>query len=213
MRSNNNQNSRMNRDNQQRDFSRQGRDMFRDDADQDFRFNDRERPRGDNQYRSEQGQNFGQYGSYQDQDYGYRSENRDRMSGRTDAPDYDHGYASETGRRWGGQDAEPRGQFSGKGPKGYKRSDERIREDVCEALFHDADVDASNIDVEVQDGVVTLSGSVEDRRTKRCAEDCVEQLSGVKDVTNNIRIETNTDSSRSMGSASSNGSTKSSARK
>ena len=76
----------------------------------------------------------------------------------------------------------------GKGPSGYQRSDERIRENVCEALSDDDRVDASNIEVTVKNGEVTLSGLVPDRETKRLAEDCIENLSGVKDVQNNIRV-------------------------
>jgi hypothetical protein len=72
--------------------------------------------------------------------------------------------------------------FFGVGPKGYKRSDERIREDVSEALYRHPEVDASNIEVRVKDGVVTLSGTVSNRWMKRQAEDAVEYVPGVQDV-------------------------------
>ncbi len=81
-----------------------------------------------------------------------------------------------------------RGLFSGKGPKGYKRSDSRIHEDACDALTHDAFVDASDIDIKVENAVVTLTGTVEDRRMKRKAEECVEQCRGVEDVQNNLKV-------------------------
>jgi osmotically-inducible protein OsmY len=80
------------------------------------------------------------------------------------------------------------GPFYGKGPKGYRRADERIQEEVCEALTQNADVDASNIEVEVKDGVVTLSGTVDSRKTKVLAEGCIERLPGVKDVLNLLKI-------------------------
>ncbi|HEX6161067.1 MAG TPA: BON domain-containing protein [Thermoanaerobaculia bacterium] len=76
----------------------------------------------------------------------------------------------------------------GKGPKNYQRSDERIREDVCERLAMDHDVDASDIEVTVSAGTVTLTGMVPDRRAKRRAEDISESISGVKDVENQIRV-------------------------
>jgi len=76
----------------------------------------------------------------------------------------------------------------GKGPSGYTRSDDRIREMVCEALSDDDRVDASNIEVTVKNGEVVLSGTVEDRMQKRMAEDCIENLSGVKDVQNQLRV-------------------------
>nr|WP_298726826.1 BON domain-containing protein [uncultured Steroidobacter sp.] len=76
----------------------------------------------------------------------------------------------------------------GRGPKGYLRSDERIREDVCEALTSDAEVDASNIEVTVEDREVTLSGAVDSRAQKRRAEDLTESVSGVTQVNNNLRV-------------------------
>ena len=76
----------------------------------------------------------------------------------------------------------------GRGPKNYSRSDERIREDVCERLTMDHDVDASEIEVNVADGVVTLSGTVNERHAKRIAEDICESVAGVKDVLNQLRV-------------------------
>ena len=78
--------------------------------------------------------------------------------------------------------------FSGKGPKGWKRSDERIKEDASEALFKSYAVDATDIEVDVQDGVVYLRGSVHARGDKREAEDCVEHIPGVVDVQNQLRF-------------------------
>jgi hypothetical protein len=78
-------------------------------------------------------------------------------------------------------------RFFGKGPKGYKRSDERIREDVCDHLS-DGWIDASDIEVSVKDGEVTLTGTVTERRMKHIAEDMVERVSGVQDVHNQIRV-------------------------
>jgi hypothetical protein len=78
--------------------------------------------------------------------------------------------------------------FRGRGPKGYARSDERIREDICDRLSWHHDVDATNIEVMVKDGEVELTGTVEERRQKRLAEDIVEDILGVKDVTNRIRV-------------------------
>ncbi len=81
-----------------------------------------------------------------------------------------------------------RGPHSGKGPVGFQRSDERIRELVCEALTDDGAVDATHIEVSVKGGEVALTGAIEDRRMKRLAEDCVEAVPGVKDVHNQLRI-------------------------
>lgn len=80
------------------------------------------------------------------------------------------------------------GLHSGKGPKGWRRSDERIREEVSETLERHPEIDASEIEVEVKEGIVLLKGSVENRRQKRMAEDSVERLSGVKDVRNELSV-------------------------
>ena len=79
--------------------------------------------------------------------------------------------------------------YSGRGPKGYRRSDERIREDVCETLERDAHIDASEIEVSVRDRVVTLSGKIESRFAKRHAEDLIENLPGVHDIQNDLSVD------------------------
>ena len=81
-----------------------------------------------------------------------------------------------------------RGTFAGRGPKGYRRSDERIREDVNDRLTWSPELDATDIEVRVNDGEVTLTGVVEDRRAKRLAEDLVEDVFGVQDVQNQLKI-------------------------
>jgi osmotically-inducible protein OsmY len=83
------------------------------------------------------------------------------------------------------------GPYFGRGPKGYRRSDERIAEDINERLTQHPFLDATEIVVNVQDGEVELSGTVEDRKAKRLAEDIAESVSGVKDVHNRIRMNRN----------------------
>ena len=55
-------------------------------------------------------------------------------------------------------------------------------------MTEDPTLDASEIEVEVIDGEVTLSGSVMSRDQKRRAEDVAERISGVRDVTNQLRV-------------------------
>lgn len=81
-----------------------------------------------------------------------------------------------------------RPSFRGVGPKGFQRSDERIREMVSETLEDHEAIDARDIEVHVESGEVTLTGTVSDRQTKRLAEDVIEFLPGVQDVTNNIKV-------------------------
>ena len=78
--------------------------------------------------------------------------------------------------------------YAGRGPKGYRRSDERILEEVCEVLTRHPGIDASDVEVRVENGEVTLSGTVGDRRAKRLAEDLAEDCAGVADVHNQLRV-------------------------
>lgn len=82
----------------------------------------------------------------------------------------------------------PRGPHSGKGPAGYQRSNRRILEDVCERLTGHGWVDAGEIEVETENGVVTLRGQVDDYRQKRMAEDSAISVSGVRDVQNRLTV-------------------------
>ncbi|MEO5501738.1 MAG: BON domain-containing protein [Ginsengibacter sp.] len=108
--------------------------------------------------------------------------------------------ADEVSSWFGDEDAERRrrrdkmeGPHRGKGPKGYTRSDETIKNDVNEALYHETYVDASDIDVRVDNGEVTLSGTVDSRMAKRRAEDCIERITGVTDVSNHLKVQKTTD--------------------
>lgn len=99
------------------------------------------------------------------------------------------------GRMYGASDmgmgapvVEDRGPHYGKGPKGYKRSDARIREDVCEEIAHQGFIDASDLEVTVQGGAVTLSGTVARRQEKRALEHLIERCRGVEEVHNHIRL-------------------------
>ena len=91
--------------------------------------------------------------------------------------DFNYGVVDETG------------PYSGIGPKGYQRSDDRIFEDVCERLTQHGRIDARDLEVNVKDGEVTLTGFVDSRQTKRMAEQVADQIQGVKDVHNELRIQ------------------------
>jgi hypothetical protein len=95
---------------------------------------------------------------------------------------------SEWGRTFGGLTSYGPGRYSGRGPKGYRRSDDRIREDVCERLTEHPDIDASDVEIRVVNAEVVLLGNVEDRHQKRMAEDVAESVSGVQDVRNDLKI-------------------------
>ena len=80
------------------------------------------------------------------------------------------------------------GPHVGRGPKGYQRSDERIREDICDRLSQHGQIDASEIQVSVSNCEVTLQGSVDSRGAKRLSEDIAEGVYGVRDVNNQLRV-------------------------
>jgi hypothetical protein len=79
--------------------------------------------------------------------------------------------------------------YSGVGPLNYKRSDERIRDDVSDALYSSPEIDASDIEVDVKNGIVTLKGEVQSRLQKKIAEMTAERLPGVVDIDNLIIIQ------------------------
>jgi osmotically-inducible protein OsmY len=76
----------------------------------------------------------------------------------------------------------------GRGPKGYKRSDERIREEICEVLIYTDSVDCSDVSIEVENGKALLEGTVPERRMKYEIEDIVASCVGVEDIENRIRV-------------------------
>ena len=99
-------------------------------------------------------------------------------------------YSHLGGRGWreGLDDAMHReGPFVGKGPRTYKRSDTRIEEDVNERLTEHGLIDASDIEVVVLNGKVTLRGHVNRREEKRMAEDIAACVFGVHEVINQIK--------------------------
>ncbi|HDV6330653.1 TPA: BON domain-containing protein, partial [Burkholderia cenocepacia] len=75
-----------------------------------------------------------------------------------------------------------------RGPKGYTRSDERIREDVCERLAHALEIDVSDVTVQVKEGRVELEGTVPARWMKHDIEDLADGCLGVQDVENRVRV-------------------------
>jgi osmotically-inducible protein OsmY len=146
----------------------------------------------------------GHFGDYdRDAAYGYGSRREGGYRGaRSDyereavyGPRDERGFwdrASDEVSSWlGDEEAERRrrmDQFRGRGPKGYKRSDDRIREDISDRLTDDWRVDASDIEVSISGGEVTLTGHVDSRDAKRRAEDIAESVAGVKHVQNNLRV-------------------------
>jgi osmotically-inducible protein OsmY len=155
------------------------------------------RSSGSGEYgRSYESSNRGNYGDYSRGEYN----RNDRNSGND--RDWWDKTSDEVSSWFGDEEAERRrkmdklsGPHRGKGPKGYSRSDDKIRDDINDKLYHDSHVDAGDIDVTVNDGEVTLTGTVDSKDTKRRAEDLAEDVTGVKNVSNNLKVNKNSSSS------------------
>ena len=132
---------------------------------------------------------FDQRGVHYGQGQGTGAAWQDPMGGRRSSA------WGERARQWGQLGGQLTGGFAGRGPKGYQRSDERIREDVSDKLMEHPDLDASDIEVQVSQGEVTLTGTVDSRWAKRLAEDIAESCTGVRDVMNQLRVPADFESS------------------
>jgi osmotically-inducible protein OsmY len=164
-------------------------------------YSDRSRPRdfgsdvsSDNEY----GARRHLSGSLADDDRTRRQWN-DRRYGNEERGWWDR--ASDEVSSWFGDDDADRrrrldARHEGRGPKGYRRSDDRIREDVSDRLTDDPYVDATEIEIVVADAEVTLTGSVDSRNARRRAEDLAERVSGVTHVQNNLRVSSGSETVR-----------------
>ena len=97
------------------------------------------------------------------------------------------------------------GPFRGRGPRNYRRSAERILEDINESLTYDPQIDASGIEVRCADGKVVLEGEVEGRWMKHRAEDIAEACAGSLEIDNRLRVVRSGDRSASATQGASSG--------
>lgn len=93
------------------------------------------------------------------------------------------------------------GSHHGKGPRNYRRSDESIADELIDRMTDHDELDATEILLLVEDGVVTLTGEVPERRMKHMAEDLAEQVRGVQDIHNRIRVDNGSSSFGPAGQA------------
>jgi hypothetical protein len=143
----------------------------------------------------DEGEQYFGTGSHYGGGFGTAPSSRASSAGATGAPGYAREGAWSDPADWTPEDErdsalrrdEAPVSYRGRGPQGYTRSDERLLETVCEQLTDDPQIDASDIEVEVKQQVVTLRGSVPDRRTKYAVEDLVENA-GARDIENQLRV-------------------------
>ena len=74
------------------------------------------------------------------------------------------------------------------GPKGYQRTDQRMREDICDQLTRTGHIDSSEVTVEVDGARVQLDGSVPVRWMKHAIENLADVCPGVQDIENRISV-------------------------
>lgn len=105
---------------------------------------------------------------------------KDGYGGRMDADDYaDYSPKDITGS---GK------SYAGKGPKNYRRSSERIEEDINRLFTQHRKLDASFIDVNVVGDELHLEGYVSSRQMKWIAEDIASEVPGVRIIINQLKI-------------------------
>ena len=197
--------SRENNNRPNRNYSAQG---MSDPQYGNPRFSDRQRlgSNGGSSDRYERG-NYGDYTDYRSSGLRFEDEAQGRYGSHTEAWDDNQDYRSgkslgrrdlrDTGSEYAG------GSHRGKGPQNYKRDDSRIKDDVNDSLTDHHNIDASNINVEVKDGNVILSGHVDNRQAKREAETAIDYISGVNNVENRIHVRSESNNLRS-GSSNTN---------
>jgi hypothetical protein len=114
--------------------------------------------------------------------HGYQGgTNQGYLSGQPGGHGWDHNLGSMGNLGSGGS-------FKGRGPKGYKRSDQRIEEDINDRLMHQYQIDATEVEVKVQNGEVTLTGTVQNRNDKHLIENLVDSIGGVQEIHNQLRV-------------------------
>lgn len=135
------------------------------------------------------------YGYNRESSYPYRDRSRSPSHESRQERSWWDRVTDELASWFGDESAERRRRMDeagathrGKGPRGYKRSDERIREDINDRLTEYEYLDATDIEVLVSEAVVTLTGNVDSRGAKRAAEGIVDTVSGVEDIQNNLRV-------------------------
>jgi osmotically-inducible protein OsmY len=162
-------------------------------------YGQREQGYGQSQYGQREQGGYGQSQYGQREQGGYGGGTRQQYGRQYESQSFDQPYPSGFQSDFGSSQQRSRSGFGregygesgthrGKGPKGYTRSDERLKEVICEKLTEDPMIDASEINIEVTGQTVKLTGSVDDRSTKYEVEELVERCGGVKDIDNQLRV-------------------------
>lgn len=85
------------------------------------------------------------------------------------------------------------GPYSGLGPRGYNDAGDPAGQEVASRLTQHGQVDASNIEITIDNGEVLLEGTVDSEETKRLAQEALESIGGVSSVQNLLQVQTDQD--------------------
>lgn len=121
---------------------------------------------------------------------------------RREVPDHEqneYGWSEYSGEPFAQDDSGERKDSEGElwqssgpstepGERGYNRQDEKIQEEIIDRLNHQSQIDTANIEVEVTDGTVTLSGTVASSSEKNLVEETAEMVSGVLEMINRLTV-------------------------
>lgn len=157
---------------------------------------------GSGRYAGGAGSSYSGYGSGEYQSGGGRSGGQGMMGGEYGGGSQGwSGPGAQSGSGYGGS-----GRYGGaasnldrknrKGPKGYERSDDRVREEIIDQLLTNAHVNLEDVSIDVSNGEVTLSGTVEDRRSRYDIEAIADGVWGVKDINNNLKVKNSREHAR-----------------
>ena len=94
---------------------------------------------------------------------------------------WSEGQGGPKRRKTGGSQTGQKSQFT-------RRTDDKIHEEVWELLTNNPDLDATEIELHVEGGEVTLTGTVDSRDAKWLAEDLVNSVAGVREVSNRLKV-------------------------
>jgi osmotically-inducible protein OsmY len=97
-------------------------------------------------------------------------------------------------RTWGEdqyrrEQREQQGQSSIRRPgRGVRRPDATLAGEIQEILTNDPELDSTDIEVAVEGGAVTLTGTVDSSDAKLLAEELTESVAGVREVHNRLKV-------------------------
>lgn len=108
---------------------------------------------------------------------------------------FDEGDWSRTWQRGArGSAVRTRGDdHRGRAPEGYRRSDQRLLEEISERVRDDPYVDGRSISLAVHEGIVRIDGEVEARWVKHHLEHIAARCFGVEDVDNRVAVRRGSD--------------------